>query len=145
MADADTNADIKAFLKAAGVEQYTDKLLEEGFDSLSTMLLLDEAGLQDLKAAVNMKAGHLAALRTSISRKSPPGAPLHPQFKLYGPNFGMSRFAEYVFQRCRMRQCNSTVLSVRPPAPRARRPLAAPDRDLAHELARNARSRYISL
>ena len=37
---------------------------------------MNEAGLQDLKTAVNMKPGHLAALRATIGREAPAGAPL---------------------------------------------------------------------
>ena len=62
-ADVGTDADtIRRFFAAAGVAQYTDKLIDEGFDSLSTLLTIDETGLQDLKAAAGMKPGHLAAL-----------------------------------------------------------------------------------
>ena len=76
-ADVGTDADtIRRFFAAAGVAQYTDKLIDEGFDSLSTLLTIDETGLQDLKAAAGMKPGHLAALRAKIGQEAPLGAPL---------------------------------------------------------------------
>ena len=76
-ADVGTDADtIRRFFAAAGVAQYTDKLIDEGFDSLSTLLTIDETGLQDLKAAAGMKPGHLAALRAKIGQETPQGAPL---------------------------------------------------------------------
>ena len=74
-ADVGTDADtIRRFFAAAGVAQYTDKLIDEGFDSLSTLLTIDETGLQDLKAAAGMKPGHLAALRAKIGNRREPAA-----------------------------------------------------------------------
>ena len=70
------DSDITLFYKDAGVEQYSSLLVEQGFDSLPTLLSMNEAGLQDLKTAVNMKPGHLAALRAKIGREAPAGAPL---------------------------------------------------------------------
>ena len=89
MADADTNADIKAFLKAAGVEQYTDKLLEEGFDSLSTMLLLARrsgvAGSQGGRQHEGWPSGrtpheHLQEIAARCSAASPVQA-VRPQLR----------------------------------------------------------------
>ena len=74
---ATMDAEIRSFYAAAGVEQYADQLIEDGFDSLSNLLTLDESGLSDLKTAVTMKSSHLASLRAKIAMTAPPGAPLH--------------------------------------------------------------------
>ena len=78
MADeaTDPNAEIRLFYTAAGVAQYMDKLIDEGFDKVANILVLDELGLQTLQSAVNMKTGHLATLRAKIGQEAPLGAPL---------------------------------------------------------------------
>ena len=67
--DDDADAEIRNFYAAAGIVQYSDTLIEEGFDSLSNLLALDGAGLEALKSAVNMKTGHFANLRAKISKQ----------------------------------------------------------------------------
>ena len=48
MAGADSESDIRAFYSSAGLEEYVEMLVDEGFDSLSNLLSLDETGLQEL-------------------------------------------------------------------------------------------------
>ena len=72
---AEAEADLRAFFEAAGIAQYADALIEAGYDSLVNVRALDEAGLQDLKAAVSMKTGHLAFLRTKIASSATTSAP----------------------------------------------------------------------
>ena len=50
---ADSRAEILAFYKAAGLEQYSKKLVDEGYDLLSNLLALNEVALQELKVAVS--------------------------------------------------------------------------------------------
>ena len=68
-------ADVCAFLAEAGVAQYADALVAAGYDSLPNVLALDELGLQDLKAAVNMLPGHFGFLRARINRGTTTAAP----------------------------------------------------------------------
>ena len=72
---AEAEADLRAFFEAAGIAQYADALIEAGYDSLLNVRALDEAGLQELKAAVSMKTGHLAFLRTKIASSATTSAP----------------------------------------------------------------------
>ena len=73
---AEPSAEIRQFYAAAGVAQYGDKLVDEGFDTVANVLALDELGLQTLQSAVNMKTGHLATLRAKIGQEAPLGVPL---------------------------------------------------------------------
>ena len=80
MATEGGGADVRALLAEAGVAQYADALVAAGYDSLPNVLALDEAGLQDLKLAVNMLPGHFGFLRarirsTTTAAPPPPAAP----------------------------------------------------------------------